>query len=78
MYALKRNIPKFGAWRDFLPFVQFKKRKRHTWRNVNFIKVAPLLKLTPLHGFFSRCLNCTNSTKSSNASQMILYYMKLT
>ena len=29
-----------------------------------------LLKLTLLHGCFSRFLNCTNSTKSRNASQM--------
>ena len=29
-----------------------------------------LLKLTPLHGCFSRFLNWTNGTKSRNASQM--------
>ena len=33
-------------------------------------KSATLLKLTLLHGCFSRFLNCTNGTKSRNASQM--------
>ena len=31
---------------------------------------ATLLKLTLLHGCFSRFLNCTNGTKSCNASHM--------
>ena len=26
--------------RDFVPFVQFKKREKHPWRNVNFSKVT--------------------------------------
>ena len=26
--------------RDLVPFVQFKKREKHPWRNVNFSKVA--------------------------------------
>ena len=47
-----------GALRDLIPFVQFKKRKKHPWRSVNFSKVAglkpaTLLKLTLLHGYFS-------------------------
>ena len=25
---------------DLVPFVQFKKREKHPWRNVNFSKVA--------------------------------------
>ena len=28
------------ALRDLLPFVQFKKREKHPWRNVTFSKVA--------------------------------------
>ena len=28
------------ALRDLVPFVQFKKREKHPWRNVNFSKVA--------------------------------------
>ena len=35
------------------------------------LKSATLLKLTLLHECFSRFLNCTNGTKSRNASQMI-------
>ena len=35
-------------------------------------KPATLLKVTLLHGCFSRFLNCANGTKSRNASQMIL------
>ena len=30
----------FGALRDLVPFVQFKKREKHPWRSVNFSKVA--------------------------------------
>ena len=29
-----------NALRDLLPFVQFKKREGHPWRNVTFSKVA--------------------------------------
>ena len=46
--------------RDLVPFVQ--------WRSVTFSKVVGLLKATLLHGRFSRFLNCTNGTKSCNAS----------
>ena len=31
-----------------------------------------VLKLKLLHGCFSRFLNCTNGTKSSNATQLIV------
>ena len=31
---------KCDALRDLVPFVQFKKREKHLWRSVNFIKVA--------------------------------------
>ena len=54
-----------------VPFVQFKKREIHPWRSVTFIKVAEpafLIKVTLLHGCFSRFLNCINGTKSRNAS----------
>ena len=33
---------------------------------------ATLLKLTLLHGCFSRFLNCTNVTKSRNTSHMVI------
>ena len=28
----------YGALRDLVPFVQFKKREKHPWRSVNFSK----------------------------------------
>ena len=64
-----------NALRDWLPFVQFKKREKHPWRSVNFSKVAcwktaALLNVTLLHECFSRFLNCKNNTKSWNASHI--------
>ena len=44
------------ALRDLVAFVQFKQREKQPWRSVNF-KPATLLKLTLLHGCFSRSLN---------------------
>ena len=58
------------ALRDLVAFVQFKKREKHPWRSVTFRKPATLLKVTLLHGCFSRSLNCTNSTKSRNAPHL--------
>ena len=48
-----------GALRDLVPFLPFKKREKHPRMSVNFSKVASLkpatfLKLTLLHGCFSR------------------------
>ena len=65
--------------RDLVPFVQFKKREKHLWRNVPFSKVAAFslqlyLKKHSSLGVFSRFLSCTNGTKSCKASQIILYY----
>ena len=65
----------YGVLCDLVPFVQFKKREKHPWRSVNFSKVtglkpATLLKLTLLHGRFSRFLNCTNAPKSRSATYM--------
>ena len=65
------------ALHNLVPFVQFKKREKRPWRIVNFGKVvglnpATLLKLTLLHGCFSRFLNCTNGTKSRNAPHMLI------
>ena len=59
--------------RNLVPFVQFKKREKHSWRSVNFSKVARL-KLTLLHGCFSRYLNCTSGTNSRNASQVLFFF----
>ena len=52
-----------GTLRDLVEFVQFKKREKQPRRSVNF-----RLKLTLLHGCYSRFLNCTNSSKLRNAS----------
>ena len=46
-------------------FVQFKKREK----GLN-LQPATLLKLTLFHECFSRFSNCTNATKSRNASQI--------
>ena len=37
----------FGALRDLMPFVQFKKRKKHPWRSVTFSKVAGFSQMIP-------------------------------
>ena len=55
-----------AALLDLVPVVQFKKREKHRWR------IVTLLKLTLLHGFFSRFSNCTRSTKSRKASHLLL------
>ena len=69
-FLLQRRI--YGVLRDLVPFIQFKKREKHPWRNVNFsrLKPATLLKLTLLHGCFSCFLNCANDIKSRNASHL--------
>ena len=66
----------WGIWdcdalRDLVPVVQFKKREKHPWRSINL--PATLLKVTLLHGCFSRFLNCTNGTKSRNAAHINVY-----
>ena len=63
--------------RDLAPFVQFKKREKHPWRGVTFSsKVAGLAcnftKSNTPPWVFSRFLNCTNGTKSRNASHVYL------
>ena len=52
--------------RDLVSFVQIKKREKHPWRSVTFSTV------TLLHGYFSRFLIEQISTKSSNASHIII------
>ena len=50
------------ALRDLLPFVQLKKHE-----NTHGGVLLLALKVTLLHGCFSRFLNCTNVTKSRNS-----------
>ena len=52
------------ALRDLVPFVQFKKCKKHPWRSVIFSKVAG----------FSLFLNCTNGTKSRKTSHTYIQF----
>ena len=63
----KRKKTICDALHDLVQFVQFKEREKHPWRSATFCKNARL-KVTLLHGCFSRFLNCKNSTKSGNAS----------
>ena len=41
------------------------------------VEPATLLKVTLLHGCFSRFLNCTNGTKSYKASHMFHEFLRL-
>ena len=71
------NIHICDALHDLVPFVQFKKHKKHPWWSVNFSKVAccfALLKVTLLHECFSRFLKCTNGTKSHKS---IIYVLEM-
>ena len=56
-YSVIVRIIIWDVLRDLVPFVQFKKREKHSWSRVAFF----------LHGYFSRFLNCTNGTKSCKA-----------
>ena len=53
------------ALRDLVPFVQFKKLKKHPWRSVTF----GTRNNTP-PGCFLRFLNCSDCTKSHNTSHI--------
>ena len=60
-----KSAPSYSdALRDFVPFAQFKKPKKHTCRS------AKLLKVTLLHGCFPGFLSNTNDIKSYKASHM--------
>ena len=54
-----------NALHEVVPFVQFKRTKKHTWW-----KIATLLKVTLLHGCYSCFLNCSNGAKLHKASQI--------
>ena len=58
-FSMKDLFTKCDALRDFVPFVQIKKREKHPRRSVDYNKVAglkpaTLLRLTLLHGCFSK------------------------
>ena len=58
----KRKIHISDALHDLVPFVQFKKRKKHPGRSVTKSNTPPWV--------FLRFWNCTNGTKSRNASHI--------
>ena len=60
------------ALRDLVPSLQFKKHEKYPWRR---LKSARLLKVTVVHGCFSRFLNCTNGTKSHKTSHIRWLYL---
>ena len=75
---LKVPKDKCETLRDLVPFVQFKKREKYSWRSVTFtgLKFATLLKVTLLHGCFSPFLNCTNGTKLCHVSNCLWWYYR--
>ena len=50
------------AFHDLVPFIQFKKREKHPWRNVIFSRVKGIT---------------WNFTKSNNTSWVLLTFFKL-
>ena len=66
---------KFDALHDLVSLVQFKKRENTHGGVLLLVKLQAkawnFTKVTLLHGCFSQFLNCTNSTKSRKASQII-------
>ena len=67
-FAFWLSVFQCDASRDLVPFVQFKTVKK-THAGV----LATLLKVTLLHGCFSRFLNCTNGTKSHKTSHNVIH-----
>ena len=64
----RKLIPKFYWWLHL-----------YLWCVARFGKPATSLKVTFLHGCFSRFLNCTNGTKSRKASHLLFEgYKRLT
>ena len=55
-----KNLWICSVLRDMVRFVQFKIRE-----------LATLLKVTFLHGCFSRFVNCKNGAESGNSSHML-------
>ena len=67
---------------DSVPFVRFEKIEKHPWRSVTLSKVAgfwpaTVLKVTLLHGCFSRLLNCTSGTKLRKHHIVILIPLRI-
>ena len=77
MIQIHHSIIICDALRDLVPFVQFKKLECTHEGVLLLVKLqaksfTTLLKVTLLHGCFSRFLNCTNGTKSRKTSHIYL------
>ena len=57
------------ALRGLVPFVQFKKREKHTWRSVNFSKIAVWKKTNK---FIRKILTTGIQKKQTNCYQHIV------
>ena len=78
-FAKIRMLSIWDALRGLIQFVQIKNVKKIQWRIVTFSKLQAKLKVTLLHGCFSRFLNCTNCSKLLKASpiSMLLIHLLL-
>ena len=63
------------ALHELVPFLQFKNMKNTHWGVLLSVKPATLLKITLLHGCFSRYLNFTNGTKLLKTYLRILWWV---
>ena len=68
----ERNAVRCSIWYHFYNLKNVKNTRRRVLILVKVagLKPATLLKLTLLHGCFSRFLNCTNDSKLRNVSQI--------
>ena len=62
----------WDALRNLLQLVQFWKREKQPWRSLKHASCRLKVTLLHLHGCFSLFLNCTNTTESCKASQIVL------
>ena len=63
--------------RNFIQFVQFKKREKHPWRSVASVKLQAC-RGTLFHGYFSRLLNCTNPANICWSSRRLQHVFGVT
>ena len=70
-YFIKMFYHRYDAWRDLVPFVQFKKCEKHPWRRVNFSKVAGFRVLNTLNMPLVNCL-LNQITRIPVASSLLL------
>ena len=66
---------KCGAMCSLVPFVQFENVKNTHGEVLLTVKSATLLKVTLLHGRFSRFLNCTMIPPAQNITYTLYFFM---